>query len=393
SSIKVDDGRPELTSVQHGVPRVAVGEKTDASRRKELKQIDAYQTLVDSVQAKAEEYTAETLSLTSALLAQNPEYYTIWNHRRLVLQHVFAKEIDSPPAEDAESKPAPGLNPAQHEVALLIREDLAFLLPLLKQFPKCYWVWNHRAWLLQQASKYLPVTSAKRLWQEEMALVSKMLSYDSRNFHGWSYRREVVKSIEHLSTLEQEDKSQTDEANKPGESMTESEFAYTTKMIKTNLSNFSAWHNRLQLIPKLLKERDADVAARKKLLDDEFELIITALYTDPYDQSLWFYHNYLMTNLSPKTSSELRIVPDMTNQDRIEYFDTQFDLLKDMLEDTKDCKWIYLALVTYTPEYLEIDAGNKKITILELTAWLDQLEQLDPLRKGRWVDLRKSLNL
>lgn len=43
----------KLTSLlQHGVPRVAVSEKTDAARRKELKQIDAYQALVDSVQAK-----------------------------------------------------------------------------------------------------------------------------------------------------------------------------------------------------------------------------------------------------------------------------------------------------------------------------------------------------
>jgi geranylgeranyl transferase type-2 subunit alpha len=327
------------------------------------------------------------------LLSQNPEYYTIWNYRRLVLQHVFAKEIDGPPIEDAESKPEPGLNSAQHEIATLIREDLAFLLPLLKQFPKCYWVWNHRAWLLQQASRYLPVTSAKRLWQHEMALVTKMLTYDSRNFHGWTYRREVVKSIEDLAAKEPEYMNHADQKKRPEDDMTESEFAYTTKMINTNLSNFSAWHNRLQLIPKLLNERNADSAARKKLLDDEFELIITALYTDPYDQSLWFYHNYLMTNLSPKTSSELRIVPDLTNQHRIEYFDTQFDLLKDMLEDTKDCKWIYLALVTYTPEYLDIDDVNKKVTTLELTEWLDQLEKLDPLRKGRWLDLRKSLSL
>lgn len=274
-----------------------------------------------------------------------------------------------------------------------MREDLAFLLPLLKQFPKCYWIWNHRAWLLQQASRYLPVTSAKRLWHEEMALVNKMLSYDSRNFHGWGYRREVVAALEKLSALEKQEKENNSPEENPQDSLTESEFAYTTKMIKTNLSNFSAWHNRLQLIPKLLTERNADSAARRKLLDDEFELIITALYTDPYDQSLWFYHNYLMTNLSPKTSLSLRIVPDLTNHDRIEYFDTQIDLLKDMLDGTDDCKWIYQALVTYTPEYLELDAGNKKITTLELTGWLDQLEALDPLRKGRWLDLRKSLNL
>jgi hypothetical protein len=52
SGSKVDVGWPKLTSLQHGVPRVAVSEKTDAARKKELKQIDAYQALVDSVQAK-----------------------------------------------------------------------------------------------------------------------------------------------------------------------------------------------------------------------------------------------------------------------------------------------------------------------------------------------------
>jgi hypothetical protein len=45
-------GWSELTFLQHGVPRVAVSEKSEASRKKELKQIDAYQALVDSVQAK-----------------------------------------------------------------------------------------------------------------------------------------------------------------------------------------------------------------------------------------------------------------------------------------------------------------------------------------------------
>jgi hypothetical protein len=51
SKSEVDVGW-KLTSLQHGVPRVAVSEKTDAARRKEVKQIDAYQALVDSVQAK-----------------------------------------------------------------------------------------------------------------------------------------------------------------------------------------------------------------------------------------------------------------------------------------------------------------------------------------------------
>lgn len=355
------------------------------------------------MQIQAKEYTAETLTCTSLLLKQNPEYYTIWNYRRLILQDVFAKELAAPPSDvpvtDTAQPPTdkPVLPPAQQEILLLIKEDLDFLLPLLKNWPKCYWIWNHRAWLLQQASEHLPAASAMRLWQGELMLVGKMLSYDSRNFHGWGYRREVIGALETLSAEAEQEKTDTQAAEgqqqTPASSMTEQEFAYTTKMIKTNLSNFSAWHNRSQLIPKLLRERDADSAARRKLLNGEFDLITQALYTDPYDQSLWFYHQYLMTTLSPKTPESSAIVLDLTNHDRLEYLEVQIDSLKDMLDGAEDCKWIYQALLTYASEYIDIEAGNKKFSTIEMQSWLEQIETLDPLRRGRWQDLQTHLNL
>lgn len=287
------------------------------------------------------------------------------------------------------------LSAAQQEISLLIKEDLAFLIPLLRNFPKCYWIWNHRAWLLQQASEHLPVASAKRLWQEEMALVGKMLSYDSRNFHGWGYRRIIVEALENQNLNEEKLLVHEKESGRTssGSSMAEGEFAYTTKMIKANLSNFSAWHTRSQLIPRLLTERKADSTARRQLLDEEFDLITQALYTDPYDQSLWFYHQYLMTTLSPKAPESIVFVHDLTKQDRLEYFDQQIDSIKDMLELTDDCKWIYQALLNYAAQYMDIEAGNKKITTLEMRSWLEELEKLDPLRTGRWQDLRKDLDL
>lgn len=89
-------------------------------------------------------------------------------------------------------------------------------------------------------------------------LAGKMLSLDSRNFHGWGYRRTVIAALERLL-------SQTDEMPN---SLAEREFEYTTKMINVNLSNFSAWHNRSKLIPRLLNERGADNVARRKFLDE-----------------------------------------------------------------------------------------------------------------------------
>lgn len=121
------------------------------------------------------------------------------------------------------------------------------------QYPKCYWIWNYRVWVLERATELLETTAARTIWQEELGLVEKMLNRDKRNFHAWSYRRYVV--------------SQLESAQLNGKSLVEPEFEYTTRMIGQNLSNFSAWHNRAKLIPRLLDERKAGAAARKEFLN------------------------------------------------------------------------------------------------------------------------------
>jgi len=94
-----------------------------------------------------------------------------------------------------------------------------------------------------------------------------------------------------------------------GSSMAKAELDYTTKMIGLNLSNFSAWHNRTKLILTILDEKAATDEERRQMLDGgklldctgrlenadylELELIHSALF-DPYNQSLWFYHQNLM---------------------------------------------------------------------------------------------------
>ena len=109
-------------------------------------------------------------------------------------------------------------------------------------------------WLLQQATERLPIDEARSLWEDELRLVGKMLTRDSRNFHGWGYRRTVISSLE-------------DPVLK-GKSQARDEYNYTTKMIGQNLSNFSAWHNRSRLILRILDEEEASVGERKQMLDE-----------------------------------------------------------------------------------------------------------------------------
>lgn len=345
---------------------------------------------------QAGDFANTTFQQISSLLQQNPEYYTIWNYRRRLLLDVFQKELASGNNAVSETQPAGSgasaqqeqqvtLTLAQQEIAMLVKEDLQFLIPLIKQYPKCYWIWNHRSWLLATATQHLPAPTALQLWQGELALDGKMLAMDSRNFHAWDYRRKIIEELERLG----------------GESMVETEFEYTTKMIQSNLSNFSAWHNRSQLIPRLLEEREASAERRKELFDGEFELITTALYTDPYDQSLWSYHQYLMSTLDPKSSvnsadytRKTAFLSPVTDADRLAYLEQELESIKEMLDGAEDCKYIYQALLEYSRHRIELGATDDTLTTREAMAgWLAELKKLDPLREGRWRDMERSMKL
>jgi geranylgeranyl transferase type-2 subunit alpha len=109
----------------------------------------------------------------------------------------------------------------------------------MREYPKCYWIWLYRKWCLG--------VSPEADWDTELKLVTKMLEVDARNciitiiaevltlVHGWGYRRYVVSNIE----------------NSRGISLAKTEFDYSTTKTN-NISNFSAWHSRSNLIPHLL---------------------------------------------------------------------------------------------------------------------------------------------
>ncbi|KAL4891956.1 prenyltransferase alpha subunit repeat protein [Aspergillus ambiguus] len=353
----------------HGIPRYSVHERSEAARQQELRKIEKYQEQDRLVHERIanNEYTTETLQLISELLAKNPEYYTVWNYRRRALQHEFSQAGSISSGESA-----------VEGIASLIKNDLQFLIPLLRSFPKCYWIWNYRLWLLDEAKRRLPLALARRLWEEELALVGKMLSLDSRNFHGWGYRRFVVESLEKLTD------KQTGAV-----SMTQSEFDYAKKMIGTNLSNFSAWHYRTKLIQRVLNEKSATNVERRKMLDGELELIHRAL-CDPYDQSLWFYHQNLMCTFDPATS-EQTMAPNLSNSERIDYLRKEIEEIQDMLDGAEDCKYIYQALIECTLLLSKVEGRLGSGDQEKVLSWLSELKKLDPLRQGRWLDFERSL--
>ena len=111
------------------------------------------------------------------------------------------------------------------------------------------------------------------------------------------------------------------------------------------------------------------------------------------------------------------MAPNLTSADRLAYLQKERAFVEEMLEDddddedgasVDDCKWIYQRLVeivlirgrvkavqagrgTSTSQSTNLDLSSEEKA--DMKQWLKKLHSLDPLRRGRWSDLEKSLRL
>lgn len=227
--------------------KVRTSEEVAAAKTKEREEkARMYVALREKIIAKRMQGDASdaTLSLTETLLANNPDFSTIWNYRREILLQKLAKAT---PQECEE----------------LCNAELVFVETCVMKNPKSYNAWHQRRWILAQ--------SRSPQWDHEISLCSKFLQLDERNFHCWNYRRYVAAQL----------------PDKENAALTELE--YTMDRIGKNFSNYSAWHNRSKLLGQIYGDvLPDDVAAA------EIELTHNAFYIEPKDQSAWFYHRWVL---------------------------------------------------------------------------------------------------
>lgn len=218
--------------------------------------------------------------LTTELLLINPDFYTVWNIRReALLEHIDKNQENS---------------------SSIWKEELSFTIDCLRKNEKSYSVWQHRIWILSR----LP----KSEYDAEILLCNSFLAKDERNFHCWDYRS-------YISDFAQMD--------------LEKEFNFTTEKIRSNFSNFSAWHRRHKLLIRglSLPEEECPKSCNLRLIwIEEYNMVLNALFTDPSDQSPWLYHNWLVRNNHGRLSSE------------------QVDKLKLLLELEPENRWVKQAL-------------------------------------------------
>lgn len=196
------------------------------------------------------------LSGIADLLYVSPDFFTLWNYRREILI-AYKSQLE---AQDED--------PKWDEFNRICNNELTFTENCLKVNYKSYGTWHHRCWLLT----FMKNPDLER----EVQLCNQFLQFDERNFHAWNYRRYIVK-LAKIGPLE--------------------ELEYSKSKINDNFSNFSSWYYRSSLL-KLLYASGHDHSAIQSEIDEDFQQVQEAIYTDPTDQSVWLYLRWLFSIFS-----------------------------------------------------------------------------------------------
>jgi geranylgeranyl transferase type-2 subunit alpha len=118
--------------------------------------------------------------------------------------------------------------------------------------------------------------------------------------------------------------------------------------------------------------------------------LIHQAFIDPYDQSLWFYHQNLMSVFDP-TMAERTMTPNLSMSERLEYIRNEIEEIQEMLDGAEDCKYIYQALIEYTMLASKVKGNLSSDDREQILSWLSELKKLDPLRRERWLDFERTL--
>lgn len=234
----------------HGRVKVrTTAEQAEVKRKEKEKKLQAYNDALEKIFEKRNNQVLdeEGLQLSAEVLLANPDFYTLWNFRKDIF--LSFKESRSP-----------------EELQKLDEEELRFIESCLRVNPKSYGTWDHRTFIMNN----IPQAD----WKRELFLCNKFLEYDERNFHCWDYRRFVIKNSKNVSIQD--------------------EFDFTTDKISSNFSNYSSWHYRSKLLPLLQGDPEQPAGVKEEALLKEFEIVQNAIFTDPDDQSAWFYHKWLL---------------------------------------------------------------------------------------------------
>lgn len=181
-------------------------------------------------------------------------------------------------------------------------------------------------------------------YEQELNLCEQFLREDQRNFHCWNYRRDI-----HLRS------------GLPNSQ----EFDFTTKKIQENFSNYSAFHQRSKYLQFTVVEGDLNA-----VLEGELSLVENAIFTEPDDQSGWWYQQFLFTWFQHQLPADNAALVIMASK--------QIILVESLLELEPNSRWAMNSLIFLMDISKSADYKARRNELLT------KLKEVDPIHTNRY---------
>ena len=213
-----------------------------------------------------------------------------------------------------------------------------------------------------------------------------------------------------------------------------------------NFSNYSAFHYRSKVLEQLPDREGAGAAAAEQqcvfgmdIVREELDMVVDAAFTEPYDQSAWWYHRFLLDWADRRTgggggggdgsggrSGEL---DDDIRNEFLDVLRGQVEDLRGLVEMEEQCKWAHITLAQTIMrlraviasrralrQQVEGDGGAGEVGVDDgdggggddddddeeeedrelkesLDAHFERLREIDPQRSGFYAAMRRKAGL
>lgn len=210
--------------------------------------------------------------------------------------------------------------------------------------------WHHRLWIVDRFQTD---------YQAELTLCKEFLRADQRNFHCWNYRRAIFQRsglpVQH-------------------------ELDFCLAKIEENFSNYSAFHHRSYYI----KQVGLSV---EEIFLQEWPLVENAIFTEPDDQSAWWYYQFLVT-------LAVSSIPQDNSQAYIEWMINtlrqQLEAIEGLLEIEPDSRWPLMIKVFLADTLLganmkdQLPSDLRHGLLEQRVTSLERLCEIDPIHVRRY---------
>jgi geranylgeranyl transferase type-2 subunit alpha len=153
----------------------------------------------------------------------------------------------------------------------------------------------------------------------------------------------------------------------------EAELAYSHEKIQENFSNYSAFHHRSNFIK-------SQVDSLTTVLPAEFSIVKNAVFTEPDDQSAWWYHQFLLTwaltEVKEKQTSGTAEEAATLASWRAGMLQQQLELMRTLYEIEPVCMWVMNSLVAMIALLCSAPLASAGAGCVDMSALLAERSEL-----------------